>query len=218
MKFKQLLAIMSVVILLLIIGACGKAETKTKSDTKSNYDNNYAEKVKENPIVTITMEDSKKIIIELEPKTAPLTVANFIDLAQSGFYDGLTFHRVIEGFMIQGGDPVGTGTGGPGYAIKGEFSSNGIDNTISHKRGVISMARSQDVDSAGSQFFIMQADSTNLDGQYAAFGEVTSGMDEVDKISKVEKDASDKPNKDVIMKTVTVDTKGFDYPKPEVIK
>ena len=155
-------------------------------------------------MVIIEMENGKKIEIELDAKAAPNTAANFKSLVAGGFYDGLIFHRVISGFMIQGGCPSGTGTGGPGYAIKGEFSANGVDNPLKHKRGVISMARSQNKDSAGSQFFLMHADASYLDGQYAAFGHVVSGMDVVDEIASTETDASDRPKKPQVMKSVTL--------------
>ncbi|MBQ0141117.1 MAG: peptidylprolyl isomerase [Kurthia sp.] len=206
--------------LILVLAGCGSKDEDVAKDTKDIKKEtvNYADKVKENPIVTITLENEKKITIELEPKVAPNTVANFIALAHDGFYDGLIFHRVIPGFMIQGGDPTGTGTGGPDYAIKGEFSNNDFTNDLLHERGVISMARSQDADSAGSQFFIMVAPSTQLDGDYAVFGKVTSGMEAVDDIVNTKTNSEDKPLKEQKMKTVEVDTKGFDYPKPEVIK
>ncbi len=166
----------------------------------------------DDPIATITMEDGGVITVELYPAAAPNTVANFVELANSGFYDGLTFHRVISGFMIQGGDPEGDGTGGPGYSIKGEFSANGVDNKLAHTRGVISMARSSaGYDTAGSQFFIMHGDAKSLDGQYAAFGAVTSGMDVVDQIAAMQTGANDKPVDDVVIKSITVDTKGIDY-------
>lgn len=184
-------------------------KTTSQSDKPSSEDN---------PIVTITMENDKKITIEMYPEVAPNTVANFISLVEKGFYDGLTFHRVIPGFMIQGGDPAGNGSGGPEYSIKGEFSSNGFENNLKHVTGVISMARAQDPDSAGSQFFIMVADAPHLDGQYAAFGKVIEGMDVVNEIVSVKRDPSDKPLVEQKMKTVTVDTKGHDFPKPEIIK
>lgn len=172
----------------------------------------------QNPQVTIEMENGKKIVIELYPEKAPNTVNNFIDLVQSGFYDGLTFHRIIEGFMIQGGDPAGVGTGGPGYTIKGEFTLNGFNkNDIKHVRGVISMARANHPDSAGSQFFIMHQNAAYLDGQYAAFGKVISGMETVDEIAKVKTDYNDKPLKPQIMKKVTAETYGKSYPKPAKI-
>ena len=144
-------------------------------------------------MITITMESGKQIKLELYPETAPITVENFIKLVKDGFYDGLTFHRVISGFMIQGGCPNGTGTGGPGWHIKGEFASNGVDNPVKHTRGVISMARAMDPDSAGSQFFIMHQDAPHLDGQYAAFGKVVEGMDVVDEIASVQTDFRDRP-------------------------
>jgi peptidyl-prolyl cis-trans isomerase B (cyclophilin B) len=164
-----------------------------------------------NPIVTIEMESGKEIKVELYPDIAPNTVRNFISLVKSGFYNGVIFHRVIPKFMIQGGDPEGTGMGGPGYYIKGEFSSNGFSNDLKHDRGVISMARSQRRDSAGSQFFIMVEKSPHLDGQYASFGKVVEGMEEVDRIVSVKRNHSDRPDEEQKMKTVTVDTFGVDY-------
>lgn len=157
-----------------------------------------------NPIVTITMEDGRIMRGELYPEKAPNTVNNFISLANKGFYDGLTFHRVIPGFMIQGGCPKGNGTGGPGWHIKGEFAANGVKNDLKHTRGVLSMARAMDPNSAGSQFFIMHEDAPHLDGQYAAFGKVVSGMEVVDEIASTETDYSDKPLKPQIMKKVTL--------------
>ncbi|OCS85046.1 peptidylprolyl isomerase [Caryophanon tenue] len=174
----------------------------------------YAQDVTEKPVVTITMENDAQIIVELDPTIAPNTVANFIALAEDDFYDGTTFHRVIPDFMIQGGDPEGTGMGGPDYAIEGEFTNNGFDNELKHERGVISMARSNDPDSAGSQFFIMTADAESLDGEYASFGHVLEGMDVVDAIVNTPRDERDKPLEAQVMKTVEVDTKGFDYPEP----
>lgn len=168
-----------------------------------------------NPIVTITMASGDTIKVELYPDVAPNTVNNFISLAKKGFYDGTIFHRVISGFMIQGGDPDGTGMGGPDYSIEGEFLGNGFENKLSHKRGVISMARAMDPNSAGSQFFIMHADGDFLDGQYAAFGAVTEGLDVVDKIAATDTDRGDRPYEDQVMKTVTVDTQGVDYPEPK---
>src|SRR6056297_756445 len=173
--------------------------------------------MKNNPIVSFEMKDRGKIVVELKPEKAANTVNNFISLVKKGFYDGLTFHRVIPGFMIQGGCPTGNGTGGPGYGIKGEFSSNGFVNDIVHKRGVLSMARAMNPDSAGSQFFIMHADSPHLDGQYAAFGQVVEGIDEVDRIAGVKKNVRDKPKKDVVIKSATVETFGVDYPEPETV-
>ena len=169
-----------------------------------------------NPIVTIKMGTGKTIKAELYPEIAPNTVNNFISLVKKGFYNGLIFHRVIPGFMIQGGDPDGVGTGGPGYQIKGEFSRNGVKNDLKHTTGVLSMARAMHPDSAGSQFFIMAADAPHLDGQYAAFGKVTEGIDEVLRIVGVERDGRDRPLSDEVMAEVTVDTAGVDYPEPVV--
>ena len=171
-----------------------------------------------NPIATIEMENGGTIVLELYPDVAPQSVCNFISLARKGFYDGLIFHRVISGFMIQGGCPQGTGMGGPGYCIKGEFKLNGVKNNISHKRGVLSMARAQSPNSGGSQFFIMHADGEFLDGQYAAFGKVTSGMDVVDEIAAVQTNSQDRPLSDQKIKSITVDTHGEEYPEPEKLK
>ena len=168
-----------------------------------------------NPIVTIEMENGGVIKAELYPEIAPNTVNNFISLIQKGYYDGIIFHRVIPGFMIQGGDPMGRGTGGPGYCIKGEFSANGFQNDLRHSAGVLSMARTMAPDSAGSQFFIMHEDAPHLDGQYAAFGKVTEGMDVVDVIANTRRDFNDKPRVEQKMKKVTVETFGVDYPEPE---
>lgn len=171
-----------------------------------------------NPIVTIEMENGGVIKAELFPEIAPNTVNNFISLIKKGFYDGVIFHRVIPGFMIQGGDPQGSGMGGPGYSIKGEFTGNGFKNDLAHERGVLSMARTMVPDSAGSQFFIMHSAASHLNGQYAAFGKVTEGMDVVDAIAETKTAYGDKPVKDQRMKKVTVDTQGIDYPEPEIIK
>ncbi|AYE35809.1 peptidylprolyl isomerase [Clostridium septicum] len=170
------------------------------------------------PIATIKIKDYGNIEAELYPDIAPNTVNNFISLANDGFYNNLTFHRIIEGFMIQGGDPEGTGVGGPGYSIKGEFKSNGFENNLKHEKGVLSMARTNDPNSAGSQFFIMTEDASHLDGQYAAFGKVISGIDVLEKVEKVETDSNDKPKTDVIIESITVDTKGEKYNKPEKSK
>ena len=168
-----------------------------------------------NPIVTIEMENGDVIKAELYPEIAPNTVNNFISLISKGYYDGLIFHRVINGFMIQGGCPDGNGMGGPGYGIKGEFSQNGFQNDLAHTEGVLSMARSMMPDSAGSQFFIMHKTSPHLDGAYAAFGKVTEGMDAVNKIAETATDYSDRPLTPQVMKKVTVDTQGTGYPEPE---
>ena len=192
-----------------------KELTDLDSDAALAVDNtalaSAVEQIDKNPTFTIAMNDGSLIYGELYPEKAPESVGNFISLANSNFYDGLTFHRVISGFMIQGGDPNGDGTGGPGYAIRGEFSSNGVENDLSHVRGVLSMARSSANDSAGSQFFIMHADGTNLDGQYAAFGMVLGGIENVDVIASVPTDSSDKPRTEQVMRTVYVETYGKTY-------
>lgn len=169
----------------------------------------------QNPIVTIEMENGDIIKAELYPEIAPNTVKNFISLVKKGYYDGLIFHRVINGFMIQGGCPDGTGMGGPGYSIKGEFAQNGFTNDLKHTEGVLSMARSMMPDSAGSQFFIMHKNAPHLDGAYAAFGKVIEGQDIVNKIATTQTDYSDRPLKKQVMKKVTVDTFGVDYEEPE---
>jgi peptidyl-prolyl cis-trans isomerase B (cyclophilin B) len=168
-----------------------------------------------NPIVTINMENGEVIKAELYPEVAPNTVNNFISLINKGFYNGIVFHRVIPGFMIQGGCPEGTGVGGPDYSIKGEFSSNKFKNDLKHTTGVLSMARSNDPNSAGSQFFIMVANSPHLDGSYAAFGKVTEGMEHALEIANVERDFRDKPKKEQKIKNITVDTFGIEYSEPE---
>ena len=229
---KKIIALLSAVILIFAFASCSKSDanddTKEPESGENTFDiystidgpkGSLSEPetkiaVKENPTATIKMEDGGKIVVELYYDKAPNTVENFIFLANSGFYDGLIFHRVIKNFMIQGGDPKGVGTGGPGYTIKGEFAYNGTANNLSHTRGTISMARSSGYDTAGSQFFICQADSTYLDGQYAAFGRVTSGMDVVDKIADAQKDANDKPIKDIVIKSITVDTHGIEFAEP----
>ena len=169
----------------------------------------------QNPIVTITMENGDFIKAELYPDVAPISVNNFISLINKNYYDGLIFHRVIKGFMIQGGCPDGTGMGGPGYSIKGEFSQNGVTNNLLHTAGVLSMARSMMPNSAGSQFFIMHKDAPHLDGAYAAFGKVTEGMDIVDKIATTATDYTDRPMEDQRIKSMTVETFGVEYPEPE---
>jgi peptidyl-prolyl cis-trans isomerase B (cyclophilin B) len=200
------------------------AEEQIKEEEKSKEEisMDYTVKDEKNPLATILMENGDTIIIELYPDIAPQSVNNFISLAQSGFYDGVIFHRVIPGFMIQGGDPEGTGMGGPGYCIFGEYKANGFENNLSHSRGVVSMARKGDprnpaayYDSAGSQFFICVGDSKFLDNDYAAFGMVVSGMEAADNIVKAPRDRNDKPTSDQKIKKLTVDTKGTDYPEPE---
>ncbi|APH04806.1 peptidylprolyl isomerase [Bacillus weihaiensis] len=207
--------IFSFLFCVLLVGCGGKEEIKSKTEGENQA---QPETIEQNPIVTMTMENDESIKIELYPMIAPNTVNNFISLAESGFYDGLLFHRVIPNFMIQGGDPNGNGTGGPTYSIKGEFSSNGFENNVKHERGIISMARSQAPDSAGSQFFIMVEDTSSLDGDYAAFGKVIEGMETVDSIVSVKTNDSDKPIEEQKIKEVTVDTFGIDYPEPEKLK
>ncbi len=171
----------------------------------------------QDPVVTIEMENGGIVTAELYPEVAPNTVNNFVSLVNKGFYNGLIFHRVIPGFMVQGGDPEGTGIGGPGYAIKGEFSLNGVQNDLIHERGVLSMARTARPNSAGSQFFIMVAPAPHLDGSYAAFGKVTGGMEVVDAVVSAKRDSNDRPLEPQTMKTVTVNTFGVDYPEPEKV-
>ena len=170
-----------------------------------------------NPVVTFEMEDGSVFKAELYPEIAPNTVNNFVSLVSKGFYDGLIFHRVISSFMIQGGDPKGSGSGGPGYCIKGEFSANGFKNDLKHEKGVLSMARTMAPNSAGSQFFVMHEFSPHLDGQYAAFGKVIEGIDVVDKIASVRTDFNDRPRTPQKMKKVTVETFGVEYPEPEKV-
>lgn len=168
-----------------------------------------------NPVVTFTMENGNTMTAELYPETAPNTVNNFISLVKKGFYDGLTFHRIIAGFMIQGGDPEGSGMGGPGYSIRGEFASNGFKNDLKHTTGVLSMARTRHPNSAGSQFFIMHGTTPQLDGEYAAFGKLTDGIDVLNEIASVDVDFNDRPLTPQVIKSVTVDTFGVSYPEPE---
>lgn len=194
----------------LVLSACGTSE-----QPETEIGNENAAKTGEKPVVTITMENGDVIKLELYPDIAPNTVANFVSLIEQNYYDGIIFHRVIPGFMIQGGDPSGNGTGGPGYSIPGEFTGNGFTNDLSHTKGVLSMARTQDPNSAGSQFFIMAEDYPSLDGQYAAFGKVIEGIEIVDSIVSVERDNMDKPLEDQKIKTMTVDTFGVEYGEPK---
>ena len=213
---KFIVAVMFVIPTLLM--GCGISSNTTENNTSQsieNEENNVTESTENLPIATIEVDGFGTIEAELYPEIAPNTVNNFIYLSNSGFYDNLTFHRVIKGFMIQGGDPEGNGTGGPGYSIEGEFTSNGIANSLKHTEGVLSMARAQDPNSAGSQFFIMTKAASHLDGDYAAFGKVISGMDIVHEIENVKTDSNDKPEEAVVIKSIKVDTKGVDYPEPE---
>ncbi len=192
--------------------------TEPTAESDDNKSDDEEDEEMQYPQVTITMEDGGVMVAELYPEIAPNTVNNFISLAKSGFYDGLIFHRVIEGFMLQGGDPEGTGSGGPDYSIKGEFTSNGFQNDLKHTPGVLSMARTQQPDSAGSQFFIMTSTQPHLDGEYAAFGKVIEGMDVAYKIETVDTDEYDRPKVEQKIKSITVDTFGVEYTEPETIK
>ncbi|MFV8830552.1 peptidylprolyl isomerase [Alkalihalobacterium sp. APHAB7] len=226
-NLKRLILTMIIVALTAFIVACGtgtEAPTDDVADQKNGAEEIEAEdevvkqaRSEENPIVTITMENDEQIIIELFPSIAPNTVTNFVSLIEDGFYDGVIFHRVIPGFMIQGGDPEGTGSGGPGYSIPGEFNANNFNNPLPHERGVISMARTNDPNSAGSQFFIMHDHSPHLDGNYAAFGKVIEGMAIVDNIAVVET-RGEAPKEEQRMKTVTVETHGIEYGAPEIVQ
>ncbi|WP_256758584.1 peptidylprolyl isomerase [Cohnella sp. WQ 127256] len=231
-KKRITVSLLTLFTLLLIVTGCGaKEEARNSSDATANNGaastptpSEEASPMKDvdtsgdNPIVTIEMDNGSIIKVELYPKVAPNTVNNFISLVKKGFYDGTIFHRIIPGFMIQGGDPEGTGMGDPGYSIAGEFTQNGFENNLKHTPGVLSMARAQSPDSAGSQFFLMVADSPHLDGAYAAFGKVTEGMDAVNEIVKLPRNKSDRPDTPPVMKKVTVDTRGVDAPEPEIIK
>ena len=210
MRSKKNLLLMTILSISLMLAGCAGPNNNGAAHMQVQALQNH-------PIVTMNIKDYGTVTLELYPEKAPNTVNSFVTLANSGFYDGLTFHRIIEGFMIQGGDPEGTGVGGPGYSIPGEFASNGYtENDLKHTKGVISMARSQHPDSAGSQFFIMSADSPHLDNEYAAFGEVTSGIEIIEAIEKVETNSMDKPLKDVVIESITVDTNGESV--PEVVK
>lgn len=196
----------------------GAAGNNASNETNSGANEGLPSATASHPVVTIEMDNGGIIKAELYPEVAPNTVNNFISLIQKGFYDGTIFHRVIPDFMIQGGDPDGTGMGGPGYSIAGEFSGNGFTNNLLHTEGVLSMARSQAPDSAGSQFFIMDAAYPSLDGSYAAFGKVTEGMEVVKSIVGLKRDSSDRPEEPPVMKKVTVDTLGVTYPEPQKVQ
>lgn len=217
-KYIRLILVVTLMSSLVLVG-CGNSKTNNNqseqpSATNESADTKSTESNENLPIATIAVDGYGVIEAELYPEIASNTVNNFIYLANKGFYDNLKFHRIIKGFMIQGGDPQGNGTGGPGYSIEGEFTSNGFANSLKHTKGVLSMARSQDPDSAGSQFFIMTGDSPHLDGEYAAFGKVISGLDVVEKIENVKTGSNDAPQKDVVIKSITVDTKGVEYKEP----
>jgi len=219
-RYKAFYFIFAMMVAAAILTGCGtqaeNGQTGKNVTKESSEKTDYSSSVTENPIVTIAMENEEEIVLELDPSAAPNTVANFISLVEEGFYDGLIFHRIIPDFMIQGGDPSGNGSGGVGYSIEGEFSANGFENNMKHERGVISMARTNDPNSAGSQFFIMVKDNSQLDGEYAAFGKVIEGMETVDAIVSAKRDGADKPLENQKMKSVKVDTKGFEYPEPMV--
>lgn len=212
-RAKKRMMFMFLIVLMLIIYGC-QSDVENSNEPNNTTNNNDEEK----PLVTMTMEDGGEIEIELYPNKAPNTVNNFIALIEDDFYDGLIFHRVIPDFMIQGGDPEGTGMGDPGYSIKGEFSSNDFDNDLKHEPGILSMARSQDPDSAGSQFFIVTGDGSHLDGDYAAFGKVIDGMDVVEDIEAEETDNNDKPKTDQIIESMSVDLNGYQAEEPEKSK
>lgn len=199
--------VVMVILSMLTMVACGN-----KGDISGQSENEESNKL---PIATIVIKDYGTIETELYPEVAPNTVNNFIELSNKGFYDNLTFHRIIKNFMIQGGDPDGNGQGGPGYSIKGEFTGNGFENNLKHEKGVLSMARTNDPNSAGSQFFIMTKATESLDGQYAAFGKVTKGLEILDKIQEVKTDSNDKPQTPVVIESIKVDTKGVKYKAPE---
>jgi peptidyl-prolyl cis-trans isomerase B (cyclophilin B) len=231
MKNKRIvkLFLMSIVTMGIFLGGCSSKTTEdpTNSNTPKNNTTSSEKQMPsatekgvndKNPVATIEMENGKLVKVELFPEIAPNTVRNFINLANSKFYDGLLFHRVIPGFMIQGGDPKGNGTGGTDYTIFGEFKSNGFENPVKHTRGVISMARSKDKNSAGSQFFIMHEDYPSLDGEYAAFGNVIEGMETIDEIAQTETGANDKPVKDIKIKSINVESFGVNYKEVEKYK
>lgn len=224
-KIKKIMISALAIVMSVAMVGCGNSNVKTENNNSSDNSTTQVERPENLPIATIKVKDFGTIEAELYPDKAPNTVNNFIELANSGFYDGLTFHRVVEGFMNQGGDPKGDGTGGPGYSIKGEFSGNGYKtNDLKHTTGVLSMARAQNPDSAGSQFFIMAADAPSLDEQYAAFGKVINGLDVVEAINKAEveknKATGEKstPVNTIVIEEIRVDTKGVEYPEAEKIK
>jgi peptidyl-prolyl cis-trans isomerase B (cyclophilin B) len=214
MKNNKYLLIIIAAVLFFTVGCTDKSANNSSISNNDNTNESTLEINGSKPIVTIKLNDDSQMVLELYPEIAPNTVNNFISLINKKYYDGVIFHRVIEGFMIQGGDSTGTGTGGPGYSIDGEFASNKFQNDLKHTRGVISMARSGDPNSAGSQFFIMHEDYPSLDGEYAAFGKLIEGFEVLDAIVTVETDSKDKPVEDVVMKTVTVDLNGYEWKEP----
>lgn len=214
----RLSALLMALVMALTFSTGALAQAGESVYEEGSIETTEAEREKGNPIFVITLENGGEMRGELYPEIAPVSVANFIALANSGYYDGLTFHRVIPGFMIQGGDPNGNGTGGPGWQIKGEFSSNGWQNDLAHTYGVLSMARSQLPDSAGSQFFIMVSTAASLDGDYAAFGLVTEGMEHADAVVSTERDAADKPTTPQVIQSIRVETFGKEYPHETMSK
>src|SRR5699024_889670 len=215
---RRLVLLSLMLLALFLFAGCQENDENDTAKKEKAEDATTYEETDKKPIVTITMEDGREITAELYPNIAQNTVNNFIELIENEFYDGVIFHRVIPGFMIQSGDPEGTGMGDPGYSIKGEFENNGVENDLKHEKGVLSMARREDRDSAGSQFFIMTGEAASLDGNYAAFGKVIDGMDVAEDISEVERDSNDMPKEDQVIEKITVDLEGYDAKPPEKIE
>lgn len=215
---RRLVLLSLMLLALFLFAGCQENDEDDTAKKEKAEDATTYEETDKKPIVTITMEDGREIMAELYPNIAQNTVNNFIELIENEFYDGVIFHRVIPGFMIQSGDPEGTGMGDPGYSIKGEFENNGVENDLKHEKGVLSMARREDPDSAGSQFFIMTGEAASLDGNYAAFGKVIDGMDVAEDISEVERDSNDMPKEDQVIEKITVDLEGYDAKPPEKIE
>ena len=215
---RRLVLLSLMLLALFLFAGCQENDEDDTAKKEKAEDATTYEETDKKPIVTITMEDGREITAELYPNIARNTVNNFIELIEDEFYDGVIFHRVIPGFMIQSGDPEGTGMGDPGYSIKGEFENNGVENDLKHEKGVLSMARREDPDSAGSQFFIMTGEAASLDGNYAAFGKVIDGMDVAEDISEVERDSNDMPKEDQVIEKITVDLEGYDAKPPEKIE
>ena len=215
---RRLVLLSLMLLALFLFAGCQENDEDDTAKKEKAEDATTYEETDKKPIVTITMEDGREIMAELYPNIAQNTVNNFIELIENEFYDGVIFHRVIPGFMIQSGDPEGTGMGDPGYSIKGEFENNGVENDLKHEKGVLSMARREDPDSAGSQFFIMTGEAASLDGNYAAFGKVIDGMDVAEDISEVERDSNDMPKEDQVIEKITVDLEGYDAKAPEKIE
>lgn len=215
---RRLVLLSLMLLALFLFAGCQENDEDDTAEKEKTKDATTYEETDKKPIVTITMEDGREITAELYPNIAQNTVNNFIELIENEFYDGVIFHRVIPGFMIQSGDPEGTGMGDPGYSIKGEFENNGVENDLKHEKGVLSMARREDPDSAGSQFFIMTGEAASLDGNYAAFGKVIDGMDVAEDISEAERDSNDMPKEDQVIEKITVDLEGYDAKAPEKIE